>query len=74
MLTNALRAKLRTYEVFKRINLEPNSIALLAMIRAVWLSDSENKYKPQLVHEMIRKFYFFKQERNIPNSMYFEKY
>ena len=70
----ALRAKLQTYKVFQNVNSKSDSLSLLAMIRAIYFSDSDTKYKFQSVYEIICKFYFFKQERNMPNSTYFEKY
>jgi len=70
----ALRAKLRKYAVFNRINAECDFLALVTIIRTVCFSDSDNKYKYQSNNEIIRKFYMLKQDRNMPNAIYFEKY
>ena len=44
------------------------------MIRTVCSSDSDNKYKYQSNNDIVRKFYMFNQDRNMPNAIYFEKY
>ena len=44
------------------------------MIRTVCFADSDNKYKYQSNNDIIRKFYTFKQDRNMPNTVYYEKY
>jgi len=44
------------------------------MIRMVCFSDSDNKYKYQSNNETIHKFYMLTQDRNMPNTIYFEKY
>jgi len=73
-VTPALCAKLRTYTMFNQINAEYNSLALLTMIRTVCFADSNNKNKYQSNNDIIIKFYMFKQDRNMPNTVYYEKY
>jgi len=43
-------------------------------ICTVYFSHSGNNYKYQANKEIIHKFYMFKQDRNMPNAIYFEKY
>ena len=70
-----MRAKIESLEGFDEIKREANGIALLTGIKNICFGAIEaNKYRPQAMHENIRRFYHFKQDKFMTESEYLEKF
>ena len=59
-------------DVFNNIKNEYGSLALLQCIREINFTIDSKKYTPQAVHEAKKRFYLFKQDRNMANTVYLD--
>ena len=70
-----MRAKIESLEGFDEIKRQANGIALLIGVKNICFGAVEaDKYRPQTMHENIRRFYQFKQDKFMTESEYLEKF
>ena len=73
--TISMRAKVETMEDYSVMKTDSDSLKLIQALKDIVFNVvTQNKYKPQAMHEALRRFYLFKQEEYMPNSDYLEKY
>ena len=73
--TAAMRAKVESLGGYDDIKAKADGIGLLQGIRNICFGAVEqNRYKPQAMHEALRKFYHFKQDKYMSESDYLEKF
>ena len=70
----AMRAKIESLTGYESVKAASDSIGLIQGIRNIVFDVvQQNKYKPQAMHEAMRRFYKFRQDKYMENSVYLEK-
>ena len=73
--SSPMRAKVESLDGYDAIKRDTDGIALLIGIKNICFEAVEaNKYKPQTMHENLRRFYHFKQDKFMTESEYLEKF
>jgi len=70
----ALQAKIKEIDILSDIRSNCDSLALLEGIRDINFAIDSQKYKPHTIHEAKRRFYHFKQDKNMSNTTYLDKF
>ena len=70
-----IKAKVETLPDYKQMKKNSDSLTLIQGIKnIVYDIVTQNKYKPQAMHEALRRFYMFKQDSYMSDSDYLKKY
>ena len=70
-----MRAKIDSLSDYDDTKLKTNRIELLCDIKNIcYGAVKENKYKPQAMHEALRKFHMIKQDKLMTESDYLEHF